>query len=82
MMKAPLPTSRLHNAEVRIFQLENDLAAARKREEGYRETELNLHQQINALTQRIQLADETINLHRHERDDWREAFRTVSRLVK
>lgn len=81
-MKAPLMRLRLNNAEIRIFQLENDLAAAKKREEGYRETEVNLHDRINALNQRINLADATINQYRHERDDWREAFRTVTKLVK
>ena len=81
-MKKPTTQARLDNAVTRIFQLTNDLAAARKREEGYRATELNMHDKLNALTQRLNLADATINQHRHERDDWREAFRTVSRLVK
>ena len=72
----------LQSAQIRIQQLTNDLAAAKKREEGYRATELNMHDKLNALTMRLNLADATINQYRHERDDWREAFRTVSKLVK
>lgn len=61
--------------ELRIAQLENDLAAAKRREEIMRK-ELDLARQSSQLSGNL-LVQVTA-----ERDDWKNAFKTISRLVK
>lgn len=74
-MKKETTQTRLDNAVTRIFQLENDLAAAKRREEIMRK-ELDLARQSSQLSGNL-LVQVTA-----ERDDWKNAFKTISRLVK
>lgn len=67
--------SKLSYLTTRNMQLSNDLAAAKRREEIMRK-ELDLSRQSSLLTSNM-LVQVTA-----ERDDWKNAFKTISRLVK
>lgn len=58
-----------------VQMLQNDLAAARQRENLLLDTNDNLHK-AHALQ-----SDELIKMYR-ERDDWRDAFKLIMKLVK
>lgn len=62
--------------------LENDLAAAKTRETMHRADELKLVEEINRLRSAKQLTDGIIDTLTHDRNDWREAFKLIMKLVK
>lgn len=61
--------------ERRIVQLENDLAASRRRVELFEEANENLRKS------HAEKSNELVKAYR-DRDDWRDAFRLIMRLVK
>lgn len=63
-------------------QLQNDLDAARRKIEIHRDTELRLAGQIN--TMRVDHASQSNELVKayRDRDDWKEAFKLIMKLVK
>lgn len=67
---------------LRISQLENDLNAAKRREEMHRESDLKLADRINVLINQQRLTDACLQQMTDERNDWRDAFKLIMRLVK
>lgn len=63
-------------------QLQNDLDAAHRKIEIHRDTELRLADQIN--TMRVDHASQSNELVKayRDRDDWKEAFKLIMKLVK
>ena len=73
----------MNSAEkMKVMQLTNDLKAAKVREEHHRADELKLIDRINGLESRVRLSDGVVQQLMQERDEWKAAFQTVSRLVK
>lgn len=56
-------------------QLQNDLDAAEKRGQ-------HLCAELDNLEKRVRAAECTLHVVLQERDDWRAAFKTISKLVK
>lgn len=81
-MKNPTTTIRLGAALLKIRQLENDLKAAKTREEMHRADELKLVEEINRLRSAKQLTDGIIDSLTRDRNDWRDAFKLIMKLVK
>lgn len=67
---------------ITMAQLQNDLDAARKHIANYRESELKLVDRLNALTNQQRLTDACLQQMTDERNDWRDAFKLIMRLVK
>lgn len=63
-------------------QLQNDLDAAKTRETMHRADELKLAEEINRLRRDKQLTDGVIDSLTRDRNDWRDAFKLIMKLVK
>lgn len=74
--------SKLAYLTTRNMQLENDLTAAKKHIENFRQSDLKLADTINGLRSNAQMLNSVIEQTGKDRDDWRDAFKLIMRLVK
>lgn len=63
-------------------QLQADLDAARRKIESYRDSELKLIDQINGMRRDHALQSSVLVAAYRDRDDWRDAFKLIMKLVK
>lgn len=63
-------------------QLQNDLNAARKHAEMLRNSIDNVHRELALERSHRKTIGAAIEQANAERDDWRAAFKTISKLVK
>lgn len=67
---------------LKLQQSQNDLVAAKRREELMRDSELKLIDQMHGLRRDHALQSEALITAYRERDDWRDAFKLIMKLVK